>query len=609
MHLGRLLGVEAPDLGGEGKVLRGAVGVFQAQRDRRDQSADVAQFDDVDVVLGPQQCRVDAGLLQLLDQRLILLLVAGQHRGLVVAVVEVLQFREPVDPLRDGGVAFGAERLRQGVLLRLRLGLLDGGIARVELQPLHLVDRDVDMVRAVEPAAPEPVQVDPAGVLHRAEEVGGRRTLEHPAARIGLERVVEGLTSEHIFPQDVQRGRRLSVGVRSQVQDRLRIGHHRHPFRLAHVVGHRAIVPARLPLVLPFRLSERLHERVDALVHPGPLAFVAVDDHREVIVPDLVDDHADERVFRALGVGAVLLRPRPVEADHRVFHSADGAVDRPGDRVGVGEGEPVVDFDGVGDGVGRILVPERHAFLGVERHRHDRLAVDLRARDRHRVPDELARAGEGEVPDILRFEHPGLLALGATLLGGLGFVRRDDEHRLARLLRGRGQTFPLGGREHLGFVPQRARGGDHVIVRRRQRDLVVAELEREFPRAEELLVHPARVVRVGGQPREPLGDGVDAVPVLLEVFVARAGHDAFCVIDRVGPADLEHEVGARLERLGQIQAQHRLHHRVGQPASLAVGQPRDLQLTVIAFVGQQPVECPVAELLQVDPPFRVRGQT
>jgi hypothetical protein len=54
---------------------------------------------------------------------------------------------------------------------------------------------------------------------------------------------------------------------------------------------------------------------------------------------------------------------------------------------------------------------------------------------------------------------------------------------------------------------------------------VVAELERELARAEELLVLPAVDVGVGRHAREPLRDLVDDVPVLLEALVAGAAAD------------------------------------------------------------------------------------
>ena len=69
-------------------------------------------------------------------------------------------------------------------------------------------------------------------------------------------------------------------------------------------------------------LGQELDEGVEALVHPGPLALVRVDDHREPVVPDLVDDDRDQAVLRPRRVRPVLPRARPVEADHRVLHPA-----------------------------------------------------------------------------------------------------------------------------------------------------------------------------------------------------------------------------------------------------------------------------------------------
>ena len=130
----------------------------------------------------------------------------------------------------------------------------------------------------------------------------------------------------------------LAVGVGTQVGDGLGVGHGGNPLLAAHVFDERAVFPARLAIVFPLGLGERFHECIQAFVHPGPLALVAVHDHREVIVTDLVDDHADEGILRAFGVGAVRLGSGPVEANHRVFHTADGAVNRPSDWVGVIEG-------------------------------------------------------------------------------------------------------------------------------------------------------------------------------------------------------------------------------------------------------------------------------
>ena len=318
-----------------------------------------------------------------------LLLVTGQHRRLVVAVVEVLQLGEAVDALGHGRVTLPAQGLGQGLAFGLGLGFFHRRVARIQLEPADLVDGDVDMVDAVEPPAPEPVEVDAARVLHRAEEVGRGGTLEHPPAGVGLEGVVERLAPEHVLAEDLQGGGRLAVGVGSEVDDGFGIGHRGHPVLTAHVVDQPAAIAPGFPLVFPLGLGERLEERIEAFVHPRPLTLVAIDDHREVVVADLVDDDSDERVFRPLGVGAVRFGPRAVEADHGVFHAADGAVDGPCHRVGVIEGMPREDLDGVGHGVGRILVPERHALLGVEGHRHDGSSVHLGACDGHGVPDEL----------------------------------------------------------------------------------------------------------------------------------------------------------------------------------------------------------------------------
>ena len=183
------------------------------------------------------------------------------------------------------------------------------------------------MIDAVEPSAPEPIQVDAARVFHRSKEVGRGRTFEHPALGVGLEGVIEGLPAEDVFTQDIERHRGLAVGIGAEVGDGLGVGHHRYAFFSAHGFGHPAVVAARLPVVFPFGLSEGFHEGVEAFVHPSPLALIAVYDHWEVIVTDFVDDDADERILRAFGIGAVLFGARAVEADHRVFHTADGAVD------------------------------------------------------------------------------------------------------------------------------------------------------------------------------------------------------------------------------------------------------------------------------------------
>ena len=167
-------------------------------------------------------------------------------------------------------------------------------------------------------------------------------------------------------------------------------------------------------------------------------------------------------------------------------------------------------------------------------------------------------------------EEPGLLALGAAFLGGLGFFGRDDEDWLLGLLLGLGEALPLGRGEDLFRILERASCGHDVVVRDGQGHLVVAKFKGELAGAEELLINPAGVVRVRGHSREPLRDGVDRITVFFKELIARAGHDAFGVIDRVGPRDLEDEVRTGLEGFGQIEAQHRLHDRVWEAASVGI---------------------------------------
>ena len=137
---------------------------------------------------------------------------------------------------------------------------------------------------------------------------------------------------------------------------------------------------------------------------------------------------------------------------------------------------PGVDLDGVGDGVGGVSVPERHAFLRVEGHRHHRLAVHLGARDGHGVPDELTGRGEGEVADVAGLEAPGLTTFRAALFGVFRFFRRDHEDGAFGLLASLGEAFALDGREHFFGVLQQARRGDDMVVRYGEGDLVVPEL-------------------------------------------------------------------------------------------------------------------------------------
>ncbi len=288
----------------------------------------------------------------------------------IEAVVEVARggvtVHHEIEPRLD--VALAAEVNRFGGLV-LTLQLLGGHrVARVHALVLHPRDGDVHVVGGVEPAAPEPVEVHAAGVLHGAEEVGRRGVLELPALAIGLEGVVEELAAHHRFAQDVERGAGLAVGVVAELRDALAVGHDGLDARLLlagcgvgvalHVVHDIAGLAAPAGVVLvPLLFGEVLHEGVEALVHPGPLPLVGVDDHGEEVVPHLVRDHADHAILGALAVGAVLLGPPAVEADHRVLHADAVRVHADGHRVGVVDGVLAVGLDGVRHHLGAVLLP------------------------------------------------------------------------------------------------------------------------------------------------------------------------------------------------------------------------------------------------------------
>ena len=161
-------------------------------------------------------------------------------------------------------------------------------------------------------------------------------------------------------------------------------------------VEHVGLVTESRELLFPFEFGDVLKEGVEAFVHPSPLTLVRIDDHREVDVTHLVDDHANQAVFRVARIGdftGLLIGcwSIAVEGDHGVFHAtAFPGVHRNGDRVGVGEGEARVDLHGVNHGVGRILRPDRLALVRIEGHRHHERARRIVLSIAHGVPDVLA---------------------------------------------------------------------------------------------------------------------------------------------------------------------------------------------------------------------------
>ena len=328
------------------------------------------------------------------------------------------------------------------------------------------------------------------------------------------------------------------------------------------VVG---LAPTGSGIVLPGLHREELHERVETLVHPRPLTFVGVDDHREPEVTHLVDDHADQSPLGPLAVGAVLLGPGTVEADHRILHPPHRPVDADRHRIGIRDAVFGVDLDGVSDRLGGVEAPERLALVGPEAHRHRDVAVGPRYRHPPRVPDERRARSPGHVADVLGPEAPGALlpsilaSVCARELLVAEFVRqrllgRDHEHRTVGGA-GLGHPRPLGLGHDLLVVHEDAAGGDHERLGDGDREVVVAELEGEFALPLELLVLPPVVVGVRRHAREPLGDLVDRHAVV-EDLVSRTGPHGGARHDRRVPVDVEDDDVAALHRLGQVDPYH-----------------------------------------------------
>ena len=216
------------------------------------------------------------------------------------------------------------------------------------------VERNVDVIGGVEPTAPEPVEIGARGLFDRAEKVGRGRTLELPAACVFAHRKVKAFATDDRVAQDVIGSRRLAIGVGTKVQNAVRMRHDRNLVLRGHVadeIARQAAGPGhiRIPLVA----RDAVEERVDALVHPGPGAFIGVDRHREINVADLVDHDADEEDLLAFRIGAraivIQIGARTVEGDHRVFHPADRTVDRLSGGIGIIKAEARIDLHRVND--------------------------------------------------------------------------------------------------------------------------------------------------------------------------------------------------------------------------------------------------------------------
>ena len=242
------------------------------------------------------------------------------------------------------------------------------------------------MIGAVKPAAPKPIKILPAGIFHGPEKIRRCRPLKGPAAGVLFEGIIELLSAEHTLTQNIERERGFGVGVVAGALQGIGAGHDRHfvfLFEIIHqptnALGHHA----RGIILLPFLFGEELHERIEALIHPHPLTLIGIDDHRKPVVAHLVNDDADEPILRALGIGAVLFRTRPLPADHRVLHAADRGIHRDRHRIRIVKCVPRKNFHRVRHRMRAIPAPERFTFLRPIAHAHDLFPVEIHA---HGVP-------------------------------------------------------------------------------------------------------------------------------------------------------------------------------------------------------------------------------
>ena len=362
-RLGRLLRVPPPDLRRNVVASGAAVLVGQGQRQRRRHAAEIGEINEIDVAVlrqGPLQ-RGAFPILQRIQKFLVGVAILVGDRVPIVPIVEVFQFRSALDVDLPAFLSIAA--LNEGLgearrIFQLALGKLDVWILGGHLELPHPGHRHIHMLRAVEPGAPEPVQVHRRGVLHGAEEIRRRGALEPPAPGVFAEGEVEQRPAQHRLPQHHERRRRLAVGVRPELQDGIRLGHHRHLVFAAHVAGNLIQDALKLPvgveILLPLPLGDVLQEAVDALVHPSPLALVGIDDHGEIVVPHFMDDDPDQPLLGFPGPSDWRLR-RPVldiggfgavavEGDHGIFHAAAlPGIHRLHGWIGVGEGEARID--------------------------------------------------------------------------------------------------------------------------------------------------------------------------------------------------------------------------------------------------------------------------
>ena len=224
----------------------------------------------------------------------------------------------------------------------------------------------------------------------------------------------------------------------------------------------------------------------------------------------------------------------------------------------------------------RVATPERLAFLGIVRHRHDVAAANGMPLS---VPDEFSRRRKREITDLLCLKDPRLLSFGFMALVRFRLIGIDDEHRRVG---GTGSRQPLllDLRQHLVGIHQLAGRGDNVIFGDSNANDVVPKLESELTAPEELLVVPAIHIGESHHARIPLSNFVDVVLVFGKILVSRPPADKLRVVDCIIPLDIERHRITRGERRWQIDSHHRLDDGVRQSLANVVGNTRNLHSAV-----------------------------
>ena len=123
-----------------------------------------------------------------------------------------------------------------------------------------------------------------------------------------------------------------------------------------------AVVQIRIPDAHRFLFQER----IQALVHPRPLALITVDDHGEVIVTNFVHDDVHTAHQHPVTDRSVFGRPATVKGNHGVLHASAYPVDGVSRGIRVRNGALGVNIQRVLNCQGRFLAPQGIAFFRVK---------------------------------------------------------------------------------------------------------------------------------------------------------------------------------------------------------------------------------------------------